>query len=262
MTPQELFAQADLAGLHSQVATEIRTNPQLAEPRALFVQVLCLEGEWERAAAQADALLKLSPASALFCTTITRLIEAEQAREQVFAGTRAPEWSGAQPAYAADVCAALRAYGSGDTAAATAATLRVMDALEPAAATLDGDAPQPWLIDADARLTGVVEYLKDGHYCLVAQSDIKSMELAAPSHPVELLWPHVSITLRNGEVLVGRTTGRYPLTGTAKEPKLLMMQESAWLETADNLYQGSGQHCWATEEGVVPLLTVSRITFA
>lgn len=262
MSPQELFAKADLAGLHSQVVSEIRNNPQQAEPRALFVQVLCLEGEWERAAAQADALLKLNPASALFCTTVTRLIEAEQLREQVFAGKRAPEWSGAQPAYAADVCAALQAYGCGNTAAAAEATRRVMDALEPAAATLDGAAPQPWLIDADARLTGVVEYLKDGHYCLVAQSEIKSIELAAPSHPVELLWPHVRICLRSGEVLVGRTTGRYPLVGAAKEPALQMMKESAWQEAAENLYLGSGQHCWATEEGVVPLLTVSRLVFA
>lgn len=261
MTPQELFAQADLAGLHSRVAAEIRTNPQLAEPRALFVQVLCLEGEWERATAQADALLKLSPASALFCTTIARLIEAEQTREQVFAGTRAPEWSGTQPAYAADVCSALHAYGSGDTAAAAAATLRVMDALVPAEACVDG-ATHPWVIDADARLAGVVEYLKDGHYCLVAQSEIKSMEIAVPSHPVELLWPHVRITLRNGEVLVGRTTGRYPLTPAAKEPKLLMMQESAWQEVAENLYLGSGQHCLATPESELPLLTLARLTFA
>lgn len=243
------------------VAGEIRANPQLAEPRALFVQVLCMEGEWERAAAQADALLRLSPASALFCTTVSGLIAAEQQRARVFAGECAPEWAGPQPAYAADVCAALRAYGSGDTAAAAAATRRVTDALEPVPAALDGAAPQPWLIDADARLAGVVEYLKDGHYCLVGQGEIKSLELAAPTHPVELLWPHVRICLRSGDVLVGRTTGRYPLGGE-EEPALLAMQESAWQEPAPDLYLGSGQHCWATEEGVVPVLTVSRIEFS
>lgn len=262
MTTQELFAQGNLPALHQQVAADIRNHPQDAEARALFIQVLCLEGEWQRAATQADALLKLHPASALFCTTISQLITAELKREAVFSGKAQPEWKGDKPAYAEDLCAAMGAYAGGHFAAAAAATARVQDALEPCPVSPDGAPALDWLIDADARLAGVVEYLKDEHYCLIAQGDIQSMEIAAPTHPVELLWPHVRITLRSGEILVGRTTGRYPVCGAAVDPALLMMKEAAWQECAENLYLGSGQHCWSSPEDLIPLLSVSRLHFS
>lgn len=260
MDTKTLFKQGDLSGLHAQVAQEIRRNPQDAASRALFVQLLCMEGEWQRAAAQADALMKLNPASALFCTTLSQLIRAELSREAVFCGKAVPGWVGEPPAWSGLLCDAFTAYAGGDAAAGAAATTQILDAL-PLIPVTHSQGRSPWLLDGDARLAGVLELITGDAYRLVEQASVRSLEVAAPTHPVELLWPHVRLQLRSGEPLVGRMPGRYPLAGERPDSELLMLRSTTWASCGDGLYLGCGQRCWSTEDGLLPLLNEQHLLF-
>lgn len=260
MDTPSLFKQGDLAGLHAQVAEEIRKNPQEAASRALFVQILCMEGEWERANRQADALLKLSPASAMFCTTISQLIRAERSRESVFSGQTAPLWVGAPPAWSSSLAEALSACAAGEKAKGASATAAILDALPVIPVTLS-NGTRPWLLDGDARLAGVLELITGDTYRLVEQASVQSLEIAAPTHPVELLWPHVRLQLRHGETLIGRMPGRYPLSGKRPDAQLLMMRSTSWEECDGGQYLGSGQRCWNTDEGLIPMLSEPHLLF-
>lgn len=260
MDTKVLFEQGDLGGLHAQVAQEIRRNPQDAAPRALFAQILCMEGEWERAAAQADALLKLNPASAMFCTTLSQLIRAERSRESVLSGKAAAAWAGDAPAWSGAFGKALGAYAAGDTATGAAATAQVLDALPVIPARWESG-HSPWLIDGDARLAGVLELITGGTYRLLEQATVHSLEIASPTHPVELLWPHVRLQLRSGETLIGRMPGRYPLVGGRPDAGQLMMRSTTWTTCGEGLYLGRGQRCWNTEDGLLPMLNERKLHF-
>ncbi len=260
MNIEQLYSAGDLQGLHRAAAAQVAAAPTDAAARALFVQVLCMECEWDRAAQQADALLKLNPASAMFCTTLTGLIAAEKQRESYFAGQSRPDWVGAPPAYAEKLAQAVAAFAAGDAASGASACMEVLDVLPNTGVTLTDGARREWLLDGDVRLSGVLECICDGQYKLVDQAQVQSVEIAPPTHPVEVVWPHVRLRFRGGEVVVGRMPGRYPHGGES-DGKLLMAKETEWQECADGLYTGRGQRCWDSDDGLHPIFTEKTLKF-
>ncbi len=260
MNIEQLYSAGDLRGLHQASAAQVAAAPTDAAARALFVQVLCMECEWDRAAQQADALLKLNPASAMFCTTLSGLIAAEKQRESYFAGQSRPDWVGAPPTYAEKLAQAAAAFTAGETASAAAACMEVLDVLPSIGVTLTDGTHREWLLDGDARLSGVLECICDGQYKLVEQAEVQSVEVAPPTHPVEVVWPHVRLRFRGGEVVVGRMPGRYPCGGKGDD-QLLMAKETEWQECADGLYLGRGQRCWNSSDGLHPIFTEKSLSF-
>lgn len=261
MDTKTLFAQGNLTALHEQVAADIRQNPGDAASRALFAQVLCLEGEWERADKQADALMRLHPASAVFCSALSCLIRAEHRREAMFRADELPTWFGEKPEWADLFAEALAAYARKGTQAGAEVSARLMDALPVTSGVLSHGSGR-WILDGDARLAGVLELIVGDTYGVLDLSIVRSMELAPPTHPIELLWAHVRLQLKNGEVMVGRMPGRYPAVNDRLDSELLMMRSSAWTECGAELYIGSGQRCWSTPEGLFPMLQEPLIRFS
>ena len=261
MTTEELFALADLPALHERAAEEVRKAPRDAGARALFVQVLCMEGDWLRAESQADALMKLSPASAMFCASVSGLVAAERRREAVFSGQAAPVWTGERPRFADAWEAAMQAYAAGDASQGAARTVRELEMLSEVPVSFSSGCSSAWMQDGDARLAGVLELIKGDVYSLVDLASAVSLEVAKPSHPVEVLWPHVRLCLRNGDVQAGRMPGRYPVHAGEESAALLMARESSWDECAGGLFTGRGQRCWSTPEGLVPMLAECSLRF-
>ncbi len=262
MSVKEFFNNADLQGLHAHAVREIKKSPQDAAPRALFIQILCMEGEWDRATTQADALLKLSPASAMFCATVSQLIAAEQQRTATLNGKKAPVWTGERPDYADALEAALQAYGRGDAIAGAQKTAQALDMVPTLPVHFSAGAQEEWALDGDARLAGVIEFIKGDAYSLIAMAAVASIELAQPTHPIEILWPHARLTLHSGEILTGRMPGRYPVTEGMDDASLLMARATAWQEVAQGLYLGRGQKGWNTPSGIVPLLSETELRFS
>ncbi len=260
MDIEQLYSAGDIEGLHRETAAQVAAAPTDAAVRALFVQVLCMECEWERAARQADALLKLNPASAMFCTTLTGLIAAEKQRESYFAGQSRPDWVGAPPTYAEKLAQATAAFAVGDAVSGAASCMEILDGLPSIGVTLTDGTHREWLLDGDARLSGVLECICDGQYKLVEQALVQSVEIAPPTHPVEVVWPHVRLRFRGGEVLVGRMPGRYPHGGES-DGQLLMAKETEWQEFADGLYVGRGQRCWNSDDGLHPIFAEKSLRF-
>ena len=260
MNIEQLYSAGDLQGLHRAAAAQVAAAPTDAAARALFVQALCMECEWERAAQQADALLKLNPASAMFCTTIKELIAAEKQRESYFAGKSRPDWVGAPPTYAEKLAQAVAAFAAGETDSAAAACMEALDVLPSIGVTLTDGTHREWLLDGDIRLSGTLECICDGQYKLVDQAAVQSLEVAAPTHPVEVVWPHVRLRFRGGEIVVGRMPGRYPYGGES-DGKLLMAKETEWQECADGIYTGRGQRCWNSDDGLHPIFTEKTLKF-
>ncbi len=261
MSGKKFFNNADLPALHAHAVQEVKKSPQDAAARALFIQVLCMEGEWDRAATQADALLKLNPASAMFCTTVSQLITAEKHRTDIFNGKEQPNWTGKRPAYADALAEVLKAYGNGNLALGAEKTVTLLDRIPTISVAFNSGKKEEWILDGDARLAGVIEWMKGDAYSLIAMEEVASLELAAPTHPIEILWPHARLTLRNGEIITGRCPGRYPVNAAIEDASLLMARATAWQEVADGIYLGQGQKCWNTPNGIIPVLQEAVLRF-
>lgn len=261
MTNEELFACADLPSLHERTVRELKKSPQDAGSRALFVQLLCMEGDWSRAEAQAEALMKLHPPSAMFCASVSRLIAAERARADVFSGKSSPVWAGERPSFASSLEEAFQAYGKGELSLGAQKTARVLETLPEIPVSFASGWSADWILDGDSRLAGVLEFIRGNSYSLVELASVASLELAKPSHPVDILWPHVRLCLRNGDVLTGHMPGRYPVSSGMEDSALLMARASSWTEEAGRVFLGHGQRCWNTPEGLAPMLVETSLYF-
>ncbi len=197
----------------------------------------------------------------MFCATVCHLIAAEEQRMQVVAGQSTPQWMGVRPSWADALETSLSAYAAGDTAAATAATMQVLDALPDMSVSFASGTDVEWLLDGDARFAGVLELVKGDSYSLLAMAEVASLEVAAPTHPIEILWPHIRLTLRSGEIITARMPGRYPLSPAQDDSELLMARATDWCEVTDGLYLGQGQRAWNCPEGVLPLLSERALRF-
>lgn len=84
MNAAELFSAGDLASAIKQCAEEVKIQPSSASKRALFVELLCFDGDFERADKQLTALASLDISAAVTVGTWRQLIRAAQARRDVF----------------------------------------------------------------------------------------------------------------------------------------------------------------------------------
>lgn len=261
MTLEELFQHAEPQQLHEHIVSQLKDKPGDLSLRSLFVQVLCLEGEWERALKQTDALMKLHPETAIFCCTTTELIHAEQLREHIFAGNGQPLFFGSPEPWISPMLKALPLYAKGQTALATALSRQALDAMPEMPANINGDTHVPWILDGDARLGGVLEIMMRDHYYWLELSKISSLQLAQPSHPIEVCWMQARLTMRTGEIHTVRMPSRYPFATPhqEEEPALLMAKETSWEETTDSLWLGQGLRGWATPETVIPMMNIRQM---
>jgi type VI secretion system protein ImpE len=221
-------------------------------------QLLCVEGEWERAQTQLKALGELDAGTFPLVHIYGTAITCELLRRDVFGGTRTPLVLGEPPPWMALLVQALAAAARGGSAQATA--LRA-EALEQAAAvpgTIDGE-PFDWIADADSRLGPVCEAVIEGRYYWVPFERLRSVSLEAPSDLRDVVWMPAQLGLANGGQTAALIPARYPGSESDKDGLIRLARKTEWDEVAPETFHGRGQRMFATDGNEHALLSVRRI---
>lgn len=261
-TLEQQLAGHSLADALAQIESDIKARPADADLRAAFVQLLCLAGNWTRAATQLKSWLALKPAAQPTVTLLEQAITGELQREAVMTGAAAPDMPVAQWPWLQEMASALTAE------AADAAVLRntALDSAEANPGTLTGQNQDSrefdWLMDGDARLGPVCELIVNGKYCWLPFSAIEEMRFQAPEGAIDLVWRHTLVRLVDGSEQVCQIPARYPLEPGAAD-RFLLGRATEWqaLDEEGIHYQGQGQKVWLNADGEFPLLTLETLTF-
>ncbi len=149
-TAQTLRAQGEPAQALQQLIQQVRRQPADAAQRVFLFQLLAVLGQWSRAADQLRACAELDAATLPLVQTYLAVLQGEQTRAEVFAGTRLPHVIGEPAEWLAMHLQALQlaAQGHGEQAAALRA--QAFERAPTSAGVLDGERFQ-WLADADTR---------------------------------------------------------------------------------------------------------------
>ncbi len=260
-TAQDLLKAGDLAGALAALQDNVRARPEDAKLRIFLFQLLCVQGNWERAIAQLKLCAQLDPSALPMAQTYREAIICEVFREKVFKGEKDALIFGEPQDWLALLAQALRALAKGDTA--HAAQLRE-EAFEKAPATsgeIDGQDFE-WIADADMRLGPVLEIVINGKYFWMPFNVLSSLRIEAPEDLRDTVWTAVNLTLNNGGELVGLVPTRYAGTVATGEDAMLLSRTTQWNDLGEGLFAGLGQRLLVTDAAEIPLMDARNIQFA
>jgi type VI secretion system protein ImpE len=247
-----LLAAGDTAEARRLLAETVRSRPGDQRARMFLFQLLCVEGEWDKARAQLRALAELSPEAQMLAAAYGQAIEGEQARTRVFAGEEAASLLIDAPAWAQALVSGM-ATGPLDTAA--------LDGCPDTPGEVDGR-PFDFLFDGDDRFGPMFEAIVAGRWGLVPFAMVEEISTEGPVDLRDLVWLPAEIRFRHGPALAAMLPVRYPSTDREPEGALRLARMTEWRETG-GLIRGVGQRVWTTSAGQdVGILSFRHIRFA
>ncbi|KQQ83755.1 virulence protein SciE type [Xanthomonas sp. Leaf131] len=258
-TAQTLLAQGQPAQALQQLVQHVRRQPADAAQRVFLFQLLAVLGQWSRAADQLRACAELDATTQPLVQTYLTVVQAEQTRAEVFAGTRLPHLIGEPAEWLAMHLQALQlsAQGQGEHAAALRA--QAFELAPASAGVLDGERFD-WLADADPRFGPCVELILDSGYAWVPFSQIQQLRFEAPVDLRDTVWAPVSVLWRNGGQAFGYVPVRYPGSEHLDAGELQLARRTEWTHGAQGEI-GLGQRMWSTDSREIALLDVRDVQF-
>ncbi len=170
MTALDAFRSGRLSEAVEALGIELRHHPSDARRRAFLFELLCFNGDYERAVKQLDVLGSASKEAELGALLYKGAIRAQRERESLFTDNAVP--------------------------------------LDPAPAvrgTLNGT-PFESLEDADPRIGARIECFAAGKYMWLPLAHVAQVSMPAPTSVRDTLWP--SVHVRTGPAFKGMELGQ------------------------------------------------------
>jgi type VI secretion system protein ImpE len=240
LSAEEYFQQGQLDSAISAAAEQVKNNPNDEHVRTLFVELLCVKGEFERADSQLHALMTLKPDLALNLAVWRQLIHAAQKRLDVYQLKAKPDMID-EPTKAIkralDMLLALQEKDADKISSLLKETEINKDDNK---FLVNGDDAKN-IRDLDDVTANFLEVLgTNGKYFWVDFSQVVEVELSKPTRILELLWRKATIVLTNGTEGEVYLPAIYPKTD---DDSAALGKKTEW-HNEFSLYQGIGLKTW------------------
>lgn len=253
--------EGDLDAALALLQDQVRRDPGVAKLRIFLFQLLCVNGQWERARTQLDLAADLDAGALALAQMYREAIHCERLRAEVFAGRKSPVIFGEPEEWLALLIESLLVTGTGRAGEAQALRARAFDAAPASSGTIDGE-PFEWIADADMRLGPVCEAVINGRYYWVPFTRLSRVDLEAPADLRDFVWAPAHFEFQNGGEAVGVIPTRYPGSENSDDSMIRLARRTTWQEEAPDVFYGFGQRVFATDTGQHSLLDIRSIQIA
>jgi type VI secretion system protein ImpE len=236
----------------------VRAQPADAKLRVFLFQLLCVLGQWQRAATQLEVCGELDAGTLAMVGTYREALKCEVLREAVFAGKNTPIVFGRPQPWVALLVEALQADARGDAASAGRLRDDAFEAAPASTGTLNGEAFE-WIADADSRLGPVLEAIINGRYCWLPFAAIAKLTIEAPTDLRDLVWAGAQLEFINGGESVALIPVRYPGTADLSESALRLARRTDWVEMTGSQYRGLGQRVITSSASEIDFLQLREL---
>ena len=257
---QALINGGDPAAALQALQQQVRERPADAALRVFLFQLLCVLGQWPRAATQLQVCGDLDAGTLAMVATYSDALACEALRNAVFAGKTTPVVFGQPEPWVASMIEALQVEARGDLALARSLRARGLEAAPVSAGSLDGVAFD-WICDADSRLGPLLECVLEGRYAWLPFTVLARARFEAPADLRDLVWAPAQLELVNGGQLVALIPARYAGSAETGDAALQLARRTDWLPQGDEQYHGLGQRVLATSAAECGLLEVRELVF-
>jgi len=226
MSPRELFQAGKLDEAVQALGAEVRDNPTDARRRTFLFELLCFQGQWDRAEKHLHLLADSSKESKLGAVLYFSALHAERTRHDLFAKKDYPH-----------------APAEGN----------------PRGGTVD-ERPFETIEDADPRVGPRLEIFAAGAYLWIPFEHIETIEIQEPKRLRDLLW--IPALVRTGPAFKDKELGEVllpvlaPFSYQHADGNVRLGRSSEWLDGIP-----SGQRAFSIDDEDVPILEIRKIEF-
>ena len=261
VTPLDLYYAGRLQDALAAVTDKVKQKPTDLSSRGFLIELLCFQGELERADRQLEALSQQDPTLAVGVALVRQLIRAEQARQQFFSDGRMPEFLGLPNPLMQQVLQASIALRENKVDEAA----RLLDEVETkrprVAGTCDGK-PFADLRDLDDLTGPVMEMLtNNGKYYWVPWDSVELIEFRKPERPRDLQWRRARVVVRDGPDGEVHLPALYAGSHQAADERLKLGQMTDWRGGQGAPVLGAGQRMLLVGDEDKPFLEISELKF-
>ncbi|MEI9982386.1 MAG: type VI secretion system accessory protein TagJ [Aliidongia sp.] len=257
-TPQALFETGRLDEAIAAANEGLKSRPADVDLRSFLVELLCFDGQIERADKQLESISRLQPQYSPGVKQFRDLLRGEQARRDVLFSGRAPELMLAlDPCLEAHLMALVLLREGRPADALT--MLRVADEQRPPVGGSSDGVRFEDLRDLDDVLSPVVEMITaDGKFYWVPISGVKSIEFEPPDRARDLIWRSARLELADGKHGHVYIPALY-VTPPGADPALRLGRATDWIEQDGGPVRGIGRKCWLVGEEDQDIMALTRI---
>jgi type VI secretion system protein ImpE len=254
MAGLELLEAGPLSAAIKQLADQVRAKPADVAARTFYFELLCLNGDLDRAARQLEVLGATDPQ--LGVGIYFGALEAERERRKFFHGGPRPRILGhttRAPAY----LEAVEYYAAGNFPGA--AKLLQDAAEEPGSfcGTLNGN-HVTGLSDTSDLLGPFLEIVMDGHYTWVQWDELQSLSVPEPRYLRDTVWLPVSLELASGGHGEALVFSLY-VDSQLQADELKLGHKTIWLSDPMEFTVAYGQKVIATDQADYALMEMRML---
>jgi type VI secretion system protein ImpE len=265
MLAEESLRDGNLDKALAELQDAVRSDSSSSRNRVFLFQLLCVRGEWERAATQIKVLGEMDSATLAMVQMYGAALSCEGMRKDVFAGKRSPLIFDEPAEWIALMLESLKAAAEERHEQANELRQKALDEAPGTAGQLTNKAGETidfnWLMDGDARLGPLLEAVIQAKYFWIPFDRIKSIELDEPADLRDLVWAPAQFTWANGGQEVGLIPTRYPGSDEHEDPLIKLSRKTDWTNHGEGVDFGLGQRMLATDADDYSLLELRSIVF-
>jgi len=257
LSAKDCYLEGRLTAAIAAIAEEIRSEPNNANKRAFLVELLCFNGDFERADKQLNTLVTLDPNVALTVGTWRQLIRAAQARCDVYDSGAIPEVIERPTPRIQNSLALLLAQRENRTNDCAELIAKIEAETTSEGCHINGQLVGD-LRDLDDVNAGVLEVLaSNGKYFWVDFSQVIELHFSPPERPLDLLWRKASLTLTNGtegEVFIPAVYHGIKNDDDATK----LGRKTHWLEH-ESVVRGQGLRTWLVGDDDLSIMDITSL---
>ncbi|WFS04181.1 type VI secretion system accessory protein TagJ [Rhizobium tumorigenes] len=227
----------------------IKAKPSDQDARHLYIDLLILTGDYERADNQCGLAATFAPEATMGFALLRNMLRGMAAREAWFATGAVPEFPGGPSdldKLALRIGIANRTGDSGDTQK----TLALLEEQRGELAMTWNGKPVSDFRDLDDRMPHALEVIMSGGgYLWVDFSKIAAIAVEPIARPRDLAFRSAELSLTDGAVASVLIPAIYP--GSGSDDKLRLGRETLWVEEPTGITTGRGQRCFLAGDDLV-----------
>ena len=230
MSARELFQAGKLNEAVQALGVEVRDNPTDVRRRTFLFELLCFQGEYDRAEKHLNVLADATPDARMGAVLYFSALHAERVRLDTFQKKDYPPIAGLA---------------------------------NDRAGTLNGK-PFESFDDADPRVGARLEVFAAGAYLWIPLAHVESIEMEAPKKLRDLLW--IPALVRTGPAFKGTELGEVllpvlaPFSSKRSDDNIRLGRATEWAET-DGQALPFGQRVFDVDGEEVPILEIRKVEF-
>jgi type VI secretion system protein ImpE len=230
MGAKELFQAGKLDEAVQALGAEVRDNPTDVRRRTFLFELLCFQGQYERAEKHLNVLADASPDARMGALVYFSALHAERLRQEMFQKKEYPD----TPALANE-----------------------------RGGTLNGE-PFESFADADPRIGARLEVYAAGAYLWIPLAHVETVEMEAPKRLRDLLW--IPALVRTGPAFRGVELGEVllpvlaPFSFQHPDDSVRLGRATDW-DDSGGVAVPFGQRIFEVDGNGVPILEVRKLEF-